>query len=167
MGEPPLPCQKSNNPAPPLSGNLLFFGCQETCFPKTQKNPALPIVPNHGRSPTSPLKSKNARFLTEGRKAAAYYSVSGTRRPASQGSEVQCSLCLTAPLSKSENTSFPTEGRKAVTFYFVDSTRRPDSQKCTEAQHFPPHQPTGESHIPCVRAETPATPLSGNLLLCN
>jgi hypothetical protein len=44
----------------------------------------LPTVPNHSKAPTSPLKNKNARFPTEGKKAVTYYSVSGTRRPASQ-----------------------------------------------------------------------------------
>jgi hypothetical protein len=81
---------KSGNPAPLLRGNLpspSACGCQETCFPMAQKGLALPTVPNHGRAPTSPLKTKNIKFSTEGRKAVTYYSVSVTRMPASWGAQ--------------------------------------------------------------------------------
>jgi hypothetical protein len=70
-------------------------------------------------------------------------------------------------LLKRENTRFPTEGGKAVTCYSVGGTRRPASPRRSEAQHFPWHQPAGESNLPCLRAGTPAPPLSGNLLLCS
>jgi hypothetical protein len=46
-----------------------------------------PLFLTIGDPPTSPLKTKNARFLTEGRKAVTYYSLSGIRRPNSQNSQ--------------------------------------------------------------------------------
>jgi hypothetical protein len=48
-GRAPSAPSKSKNPPPPLSGNLPF--CKETCFPKAQKGPAFPTVPNHGKAP--------------------------------------------------------------------------------------------------------------------
>jgi hypothetical protein len=123
-------------------------------------------VPIHGRAPASPLKTKNTRLPTEGRKAIKYYSVGGTRRPASQSAQrpnvptVPDSWRAPAPPSKSKNARFPTEGRKAVTFYTVDRTRKPASTKCTEAQYFPPHLPTGESSLPYLRGNISSVPLS-------
>jgi hypothetical protein len=83
----PTAPSKSGNPALLLSGSLPFCGCQDTCFPKTQKGPVLLTVPAYERDPTSPLKTKSAKFPTQGRKAVTYYSVSGTRRPASWGAQ--------------------------------------------------------------------------------
>jgi hypothetical protein len=78
-----IPTILSKNPTPPQGGNLPFCECQETCFPKVQKGPVLPTIPNHGRVSPSPLKSKNAKFPTEGRRAITYYSVNGIKRLAS------------------------------------------------------------------------------------
>jgi hypothetical protein len=83
----PTALPKSKNPAPAQSGNLPFFGDQETYFFNVQKGPALPTVPNYRKAPTSPLKTKNARLLTERRKVVTYYSESGTRRPTSQSAQ--------------------------------------------------------------------------------
>jgi hypothetical protein len=59
---------KSRKPSLPLSSNIPFYGCQETCFPKAQKGPVHPNVPDHGRAPASLLKTKNARGSgTEGK----------------------------------------------------------------------------------------------------
>jgi hypothetical protein len=122
------------------------------------------------------LKGKNARFPTERRKVVTYYSVSSTRRPEGAALKVHRSpaLCtvldrwrVSMSLSKRENVRSPTEGRKAVTCYSVDGTRRPASPKCTEAQHFPPHWPAGESISPYLRAGTLTPPLSGSPLLCS
>jgi hypothetical protein len=82
---------ESGNPALPLSGNLPFCGCQETCFPKAQKGPVLLTVPNHGRAHFS-IKEQKHRFPIEGRKVETYYSVSVTRRTASQGAQRHSTL---------------------------------------------------------------------------
>jgi hypothetical protein len=96
----------------------------------------------------------------EGKKALTYNSVSGTRRPASQGAQKpsipHCARQLEklTPTSKSEDVRFHTEGRKTVTCYCVGGTRRPDSRRCTEAQHFNLCLPEGQSCLSCLTAES-------------
>jgi hypothetical protein len=63
-GRVPTALSKNRNPALP--------GYQETCFPKEQKGLVLPTVPDHGKTHSSTLNTKNAKFPTEGRKAVTY-----------------------------------------------------------------------------------------------
>jgi hypothetical protein len=42
-GRVPVALSKSRNPATPLSDNLPFCGCQESCFPKAQKDQHFPL----------------------------------------------------------------------------------------------------------------------------
>jgi hypothetical protein len=86
-GSIPTAPSESRNPALLLSSNLSFCGCQGNCFPKAQKDLALPTMSDHWRASASLLKTKNGRVSTEVRKAVTYYSVSGTRRSAPQGSQ--------------------------------------------------------------------------------
>jgi hypothetical protein len=65
-GRAPAALSKSGKPGPPMSG------CPENCFLKAWKGPVLPTMLDHRRVPTSPLKSKKARFPTAGRKAGAF-----------------------------------------------------------------------------------------------
>jgi hypothetical protein len=57
---------------------LLFCWFQETSLPTEHRGPAFHMLPDSKTALTFPLKSKHARFLTEGRKAMCY-SVGGTR----------------------------------------------------------------------------------------
>jgi hypothetical protein len=56
------------------------------------KGPVLPTVSNHGRAPTNLLKSENAGFPTEGRKAVTCYSMRSTRRYTESQEFPQCLL---------------------------------------------------------------------------
>jgi hypothetical protein len=93
----------------------------ESPSPKAHRSPLSPTVPDSWRVPLPPSKSKNARFPTEGRKAAACNSVNSTRRPASSKcTEAQHFSLLMAnrrvqsPLSKRWNPSSPTEWQSAT-----------------------------------------------------
>jgi hypothetical protein len=67
-------------------------------------------MPGHRRDFTSPLKSKNTKFPTEGRKAVTCYSVGGTRKPASpRSSEAHAYLQENLISPKSWNPSSSTE----------------------------------------------------------
>jgi hypothetical protein len=167
LGESPCSPTKSGNPIPPPNGNLPFYGCQKTCFPKAQNGPALLILLDHISSPS---KSKNTRFPTNGKITVTYYSVSGIR---SLPLKVCRGLALStvpdykrapAPPLKRENAMFLTEERKAITCYSAGSTRRPASPRSTEAQRFTLYLPAGECCLSCPRTGIPAPPWSGNPL---
>jgi hypothetical protein len=158
---------KCRNPAPPLSGNLPFCGCQDTCFPKAQKVLPLFTVPGHRRAPGSPLKSKKWQIAGWGEYSCNLQHIewhqacfSSTERPSTPHCAWQ--LESPAPPSKSENARFPSEGRKGVTCYSASDTRISTSPRCTEAQYFTLCLPAGESHLSCPRAP----PLGNKLLIC-
>jgi hypothetical protein len=121
--------------------------------------------PSHERVPTAPSKSRNPAPPISGN--LSFCACQETRCPKAQKGQAFPTVSnhrtvLASPL-ESKNARFPTELRKAVTYYLVCGTRRPASRKCTEAQHFPPHLPAGESCLPCLSTGTPAPPLSDNL----
>jgi hypothetical protein len=77
---------------------LLFCWRQETSLPKKHRGPAFPIVPDSKRALPFPLKSKNASFPIEVRKAVMCYIADSTRSTASpRYTEARCfTLCLPA-----------------------------------------------------------------------
>jgi hypothetical protein len=86
-GESQLPVKELDPVVPPLSSNLLLFGCQEICLPIVYRVLELPTTPKHGRVPTPLSKSRKTTSPIEGRKAVICYSVGGTGGLSLQGAQ--------------------------------------------------------------------------------
>jgi hypothetical protein len=106
-------CLRAGIPAPTLSGDLLLHCCQEAGIPRDTEAQHSPLCLS-GRAHASPIKSKNARLTTEGRKAVTYYSASSTRRPASQDAQMPgASHCA----SLQESKIFPVQELESQALY--------------------------------------------------